>query len=264
MFFGSAYPDPIVLQAGAFGIHWYSLLLVVAIGAGLLVTLHVARKKNIPETAIWDFSFLAVILSIVFGRFVFVVSYLHSFSSLVETVKVWEGGISSHGVLTGGLLAAFLTMRRHKMSFWAFTDVVIPGAALAQAIGRWGNYFNQEVLGSPSNAWWAVPIDLAHRPEAFMQALYFHPIWLYESLWCLLLFFCVYSFQKKFTPHPGVVTLMYFSLYYLIRFVLDFFRNDALSFGALTGTQTIAIGVWIVAVVFVVLTKRRSEPSTTQ
>ncbi len=261
MIFGSALPNPIALSVGAFGIRWYALIIVSAIVAGFSITRRMARQQGIQDETVWDILLFTIPAAIIFGRLAFVLSHLPLYYTFKDTLKIWEGGISSHGTILGGLLVIVLIAWKRRISFWMLMDIIVPGAVLAQAIGRWGNYMNQEAFGPPTNLPWAVPIQPSLRPDRYANFDYFHPTWLYESIWNLVVFVVLLLLFKRVRHKPGVLAAIYFLLYYAGRFVLEFFRLDTVFVGAVRFTTYLSIAVMIVAV-SVLIARMRRAPQT--
>lgn len=246
MVFGSAYPDPIAFTVGAFAIHWYALFIVLGCVFALAVILRLNRHAGVKDDALWDAFLFGLVVAVIGGRIAYVLSHLSLYDSVVSTFKIWEGGLSFHGALFAGVVTIFLVARKHRVSFWRLFDILAPGFILAQAIGRWGNYFNQEAFGPPTGLPWGVPIHPALRPEAYAGSTYFHPTWLYESAWNLVIFVVLIVLFNKLKDKPGVITALYFLLYYSGRFFLEFLRVDAVSAGLLSVGHYLSI----VAIIF--------------
>ena len=143
----------------------------------------------------------------------------------LDILKVWQGGLAIHGGLLGGLLALWLTCRHRRWPFWQLASWIVPGVALGQAIGRWGNFFNQELFGLPSTLPWAIPIDLWHRPANALTASHFQPLFLYESIACLLLAILLYQINRRCLA-PQKIVGAYLVGYGAIRLVMEFLRQD--------------------------------------
>jgi phosphatidylglycerol---prolipoprotein diacylglyceryl transferase len=142
--------------------------------------------------------------------------------------EVWNGGLGIYGGVVGGFVGLLIFARIRGISPWAFADAVAPGLVLAQAIGRWGNYFNQELFGRPSDLPWAIRIAPENRPVEYSDAAAFHPTFLYESIWdvvvCLILLFVARRFADRLKN--GDVFLLYVSLYSFGRFFVETLRVD--------------------------------------
>ena len=158
----------------------------------------------------------------------------------LDLINLRKGGLGIPGAVIGGALALFFFARKRKISFAAWVDIAAPSLALGQAIGRWGNYFNQELYGAPTNLPWAIRIDPAHRLAGFADVEYYHPLFLYESLWNLanLALLLWVSRRYKDFLKPGDVFLIYLLVYPIGRFLLDFLRLDASMLGGINANQT--------------------------
>jgi prolipoprotein diacylglyceryl transferase len=189
--------------------------------------------------------------------------YDWSTGGLVGTVQIWRGGLSIWGAVLGGLVALVFVARRRHLDLAALMDAIAPAVLIGQAIGRFGNYFNQELFGRPTTLPWGLEIDLTHRPAGYAQYATFHPTFLYESLWCLLVFGIIVFAERRVGLHRGQAFAMYVSLYTLGRTEFEALRIDKATrvFGIrfnLLVSAMLCIGG---AVRFVWLARRRSlEP----
>ena len=154
----------------------------------------------------------------------------------MDIFKIWEGGLAIHGAMIAGFLVIYFYGKKKKINPWLLADLVVVALALAMAIGRWGNYFNQELFGRPTALPWGILILAENRPPEFMTDNFFHPTFLYESLGNLLIFLILFSWHKirltknKNNPDKiqglGNIALVYFILYSIERFLLEFLRLD--------------------------------------
>ncbi|MCX6785143.1 MAG: prolipoprotein diacylglyceryl transferase, partial [Candidatus Komeilibacteria bacterium] len=138
-------------------------------------------------------------------------------------LKIWQGGLAIHGALAGGFLAVVVWAHRNKESVWQYLDLLALSLPLGQAIGRWGNYFNQELFGQPTTSWWGIYIEAINRPDGWVNFSTFQPVFLYESLLSLALFWWLWH---KRASGQGAVVGWYLIGYGIIRFVLEFIRLD--------------------------------------
>jgi phosphatidylglycerol---prolipoprotein diacylglyceryl transferase len=164
----------------------------------------------------------------------------------LSAFAIWQGGIAIHGAILGGMLAALLFARLNRLSFWALADVVAPALVLGQAIGRWGNFFNSEAFGRPTDLPWRVYIPPAQRPPNLGAVEYYHPTFLYESLWNLGVFALVLWLFFWGLRHPdrlktGTLFLVYFATYSLGRFWIEGLRLDSLMLGPLRIAQVVSL-----------------------
>ena len=131
----------------------------------------------------------------------------------IDALKIWNGGLGIWGAVAFGALGAWIACRRHKVPFLAVADAMAPGIALAQVLGRFGNYFNQELFGEPTNAWWGLEIDPNHRPDGFQDFGTFHPTFLYEALWNLALIALVILVDRRYKLGHGRAFALYVAGY---------------------------------------------------
>ena len=177
-----------------------------------------------------------------------------------EPFAVWEGGLGVWGGIAGGVLVGAWVVHRAGESVLAFMDVVAPGLLLAQAIGRWGNYFNQELFGEPTDLPWGLEIDFANRPEQFAAETTFHPTFLYESLWSLLGVFVLLLVDRWLRIRPPGLFCLYVAWYTFARFFMELLRIDeAHEWFGLRLNAWVSIAVFVLALVGFVWSQRREE-----
>jgi phosphatidylglycerol:prolipoprotein diacylglycerol transferase len=164
-------------------------------------------------------------------------------------IDIRNGDLGIPGAVFGGALAMWIYTRRKKLNFATWLDLAAPGLALAQAIGRWGNFFNQELYGAPTNLPWKIYIDPAHRLPGFQEYAYYHPLFLYESLWNLANMAILLWLSRRFSDRlkTGDIFLSYLVIYPLGRFLLDFLRLDASRLAGINANQTLSAIVAVVA-----------------
>lgn len=224
-------PGSIAFYIGSLPIYWYGIIIALAFLAGLFITLKIT-KKDYPDdkTAehIIDLSTFLLIGGIFFARLYYVLfNWNYYIQHPLETFMTWRGGLSIHGVIIGGILIIYLYTKKHKLSVLKYTDLCAYGLIFAQAIGRWGNFFNAEAFGNPTNLPWKLYIPPENRPFEYVNYEYFHPTFLYESLWNLFVFFILIFFARKnFKEKTGSITFTYLVLYSLGRFIIEGLRVD--------------------------------------
>lgn len=229
-------PQPIFFSLGPISVFWYGLLMVVGILAGLACTVYLGKKHNIKQDTILDLAFYLVLTSIIGARIYDILLELPYYSlHPLAVFKIWQGGLAIHGALIAGVLTIYWFTKKFKLSFIKLVAVITPGLALGQAIGRWGNYFNQELFGLPTSLPWGIPIDFAFRPAQFANNTFFHPTFLYESLGDLAIFALLFYFVNKFSEikdrkmrylNYRFIFLGYLLAYSVLRFSLEFIRID--------------------------------------
>lgn len=245
------HPQAIAWHLGSISVHWYGLILTSAFVIGFLIALYTSKQKQVQSDHLYNLFLLLVVFGITGGRLFHVVNewgyYQHH---LGDVYKIWNGGLAFYGEVLAGLLTIYIYCRVKRISFWLITDIIILSVPLMQAIGRWGNYFNQELFGHPTNSGLGLPIDLANRPAGFEQFNYFQPLFLYESIIDLTIFGILFVLFKKNKLKAGRLTLLYLVLYSVVRFNLEFLRIDPASIGPLSWAQWVSIILVIGAVIF--------------
>lgn len=241
-FLGERQLSPVIFQIGPIGLRWYGLLIAGSFIPGFYLLSGEARRKGIDPDALYDFILIAAVLGFVGARLAYVIQNLSVY--LAEPARifaVWEGGLSLHGVLVGGLLAIALYARRLQTPFLTLADVVAPGVPLGQAIGRWGNFFNQELFGYPTNVPWKMYIAPEFRPLRWADAEFFHPTFLYESIWNAAVLIGLLWYRRLPGAREGDVLFLYLASYSLGRFWVEFFRIGTPVFAGLTLAQVVSL-----------------------
>ncbi len=225
-------PSPVLTTVGPLTIYWYGTLYLVAIVLGYLLVDARLKKRTEPFAAtlrqnLIDVAFGLIVWGLIGARLYHVLNDpLFYWQAPLQIFEVWKGGLAIHGALIAGALYLLWYARRQHVSFLWLADVMAPAVLLGQAIGRFGNYFNQELFGYPTNLPWGIPIDEAHRPVAFASSAYFHPVFLYESLWDVAaLVIILYIEKKQLLPRGGTLAL-YLILVGLGRFLVELIRID--------------------------------------
>jgi prolipoprotein diacylglyceryl transferase len=191
--------------------------------------------------------------------------YKWSEGGIVGTVEIWKGGLSIWGAVAGGAIAVIVIARRRHLETLVLMDCIAPGLVLAQAIGRWGNYFNQELFGRPTRLPWALEIDVAHRPPGFEHYATFHPTFLYESLWCLLIFVTLLTVDNRARLRNGQVFALYIAMYTFGRIWFEALRiDDASRIFGIRFNLLLSVALCIFGVVWFVWLGRRPPKDTEQ
>lgn len=220
-------PDTGVVHLGPLPIHMYG----VCIAVGVLVAVWIAERrwaarghnpKEIAEMALWIVG-AGVVGARVYHLFT---GYSWNDGGFWGIFEIWKGGLSIWGAVLGGTIAVIVLARIKHLDLLALMDAIAPALAVAQAFGRWGNYFNQELFGKPSTLPWAIEIAPVHRPPGYEQFATFQPMFLYESLWCLVVAAIIMTVGRQFRLRKGQCFAGYLFLYPLGRFVFENMRID--------------------------------------
>jgi prolipoprotein diacylglyceryl transferase len=226
----AAIPSPPfnTIPIGPLDLHVYGLL--IGIGVILAATITLNRYTDDPDVRqeIERILVRAVIVGFMGARLAYVSTHLDRFDGeWWKVIAIWEGGLALFGGLTAGTLTAIYLIRQRDGDMWKLLDSAAVGIPVAQAIGRWGNYFNQELFGTPSNLPWAVEIEARFRPEAYPDASTFHPTFLYESLWNIAVVVpALLWVERRFDLPRGGLFFFYAGLYGIARFALELIRTD--------------------------------------
>jgi phosphatidylglycerol:prolipoprotein diacylglycerol transferase len=227
-------PGPLVFQLGPFALRWYGLLIAVAVLLGLLLATRLGRQRGIEPALIADLLPILVLAAVVGARLYYVLFEWRQYQgNWFEALAIWRGGIAIHGALIAGTLAVILYCRWRRQAFWPLLDVLVPAVALGQAIGRWGNFFNSEAFGLPTQLPWKLRIPAQSRPPEFLEQLDFHPTFLYESLWnlgvCVLLLLLFRAAGRGRLQLPaGALSCIYLMAYSSGRVWIEGLRIDPL------------------------------------
>ena len=263
---------PIPFLNQSFHIYFYGIMIMLGVlAATFLVSAEAKRRGQNPEI-LWDMLIWVVIAGIVGARLWHILTPPPSMIAQGITTQYYlthpllmldirNGGLGIPGAVFGGALAMWIYTRRKKLSFATWLDLTAPGLALAQAIGRWGNFFNQELYGAPTNLPWKLYIDPAHRLPGFQDFAYYHPLFLYECLWNLanmaILLWVLHRFSERLKT--GDIFLGYLVIYPLGRFLLDFLRLDASRLAGINANQTLSAIVAVVAIGILIWRHRPSR-----
>ncbi|MGV9189072.1 prolipoprotein diacylglyceryl transferase [Arcanobacterium canis] len=260
-------PSVRVWHLGPLLIHAYALAILTGIiVAYWLSNRRYVRKGGDDEVTI-DITVWMVIFGILGARVYHLITspdaYFGEGGDPWKALRIWEGGLGIWGAVLAGGIAAYVALHRRNLRLAPFADAVAPGLVLAQAIGRWGNYFNQELFGRPTTLPWGLEVDAAYLPEGFSEGTLFHPTFLYESLWCVGVFFVLLYAQKRYRLRGGQVFVLYVILYTLGRVWIETLRIDQAHFvfGLRLNVWTSIIVFTLACIAFVVLTRYlRSHP----
>lgn len=238
MYFWQDYiPQSILFSIGPLTIRWYGLILVLAmLIAAFYAGRQIVKRQILSQGQYEDLVFYLIIFSLIGARFGHVVFFnlAYYLQQPLDVFKVWQGGLSIQGAILAALITLYVWAKKKNVSFWQLGDALVPALALGQAIGRWGNYFNQELFGKPSSSWLSIPIEAVNRPAAYYSNIYFLPAFLFESILNFILFICLHYIYKKNKLKKGMLLFIYLASYSVIRFFMEFIRID----------ETIVVGQW--------------------
>ncbi len=238
-----ASPGAIAIQIGPLVIRWYGLLIASAVLIGTLLAQREARRRGEDPEQLINVAVLAIVASLVGARLYYVLFNWDYYGSYPwKIVAIWEGGLAIHGGLFAGILVGGILAWRRNLPTFIYLDIVAPSIVLGQAIGRWGNFFNQEAFGTPTDLPWRLYIGPGYRPPHLAEFEYFHPTFLYESIWNLAVFGLLFLLlRKRLEPYPGALFLSYLGLYSFGRFFIEGLRIDSLMLGPFRAAQMMSL-----------------------
>jgi phosphatidylglycerol:prolipoprotein diacylglycerol transferase len=240
-------PGPIIVEIGPIALRWYGLLIASALLIGVTLSQYLAQRRRLNPDLIGDLAIWLVLGAIPCARLYYVAFEWENYAQdPARILAIWQGGIAIHGAILGGTLASLIFAKLQKVSFWQLADVVAPSLILGQAIGRWGNFFNSEAFGSPTDLPWKLYIPPENRPPGFAAYEYFHPTFLYESLWnlgtfVLLLILFFRGLKGKPPLKAGTIFLVYMVAYSSGRVWIEGLRTDSLMLGPLRIAQIVSL-----------------------
>jgi phosphatidylglycerol---prolipoprotein diacylglyceryl transferase len=270
-------------------IRYYGLIIVFAMLVAATIAARLAKRDGKDPEHIWGALTWAIIPGIVLARLWFVlfppISLTAGCATAVTTdvcrdtawffqnffdlqngaIAIWSGGLSIFGAVIGGFLGAYIYIRRNKLPLGPWMDIAAVALPLGQAIGRWANYVNQELYGTVTNLPWGIQIDAKHRVAPYGSTVdfpyattFFHPLFLYESLWSLVAFFVLLNVYRRYRSRllPGDVFLFFLMQYSVIRFILEFLRVEVTLVGSINLSQLVSVVVFVAALVYFVYRHR--------
>jgi phosphatidylglycerol---prolipoprotein diacylglyceryl transferase len=263
-------PDPVFLRILGFPIYWYGIAYAVGLAAVYFVIIREARFRGLDENLVGTGMIVVAVAALIGGRLYHVIDQWHLYqdhpiTAILPLAVQPDGsyafagftGLGVPGGIISGTIAAILFIRWKKQDFWQWADAVAPGLFVMQAIGRWGNFFNQELYGPPTTLPWGIRIDCAHRiadypcGPLYPDPTYFQPLFLYESLSGLIGALVLIWLSRRYSAKliSGDLLLIFFVWYGLTRFLLEFLRHDNWTFFGIPTAQIVTVGFMLVGVV---------------
>ena len=254
-------PGAIAFQVGPLVIRWYGILMALSIVVALWLGHRQAKREGLPADDIISVGQWSILAGLIGARLYEVAFNWDYYGAYPKKIfAVWEGGLAIHGGLIVGPLVGVLLAWRWRVPILRGLDVTAPSFAIGQAIGRWGNFFNEEAFGQPTSLPWKLYISPQHRPPGYTQFDYFHPAFLYESLWDLAMFVLLVSWLRpRLREQPGALFFAYIGLYSVGRFLIEGIRLDSFWVGPFRVAQLASLVGVLVAVVGLAWTRHRAQ-----
>ena len=254
--------DPIMFSLFGIDIHWYSVLILVGIIIGIILLEREAKKFKYPKDLIFNICFWAIIMGIIGARLYYVIfNFSYYKNNLLEIFAIWNGGLAIHGGIIAGALTVIFFAKKYHLNFLKLLDMAIPSLILAQAIGRWGNFFNGEAHGIATTY---AELKNLLVPEFIINGMniggiYYLPTFYFESLWCLLVFIILLIIRRMKYIKIGATTCIYLMWYSLGRFFIEAWRTDSLMLGGFKVAQIISIILFIVGLGYLIYLSRKGK-----
>lgn len=246
--------NPVAFHLGPIPVHWYGIIIGLGIAIALYLVVRESDKRGLDKDTFTDLLIWAIPISIISARIYYVIFEWDYYSQYPEQIiQIWQGGIAIHGALIGAVITTVVFARKRGLSFWKLADIAAPSIILAQGIGRWGNFINQEAHGREVTR---VFLENLHLPQfiidqMYINGAYYHPTFLYESLWNIL-GFIILILLRRASLRRGELFLTYVIWYSIGRFFIEGMRTDSLMLGDLRFAQVmslslivLALGLWI-------------------
>lgn len=257
--------DPVAILIGPIKIYWYGIIIALAMLIGISLATKEAQKLGLEEDTMVDMALWAIPIGFIGARLYYVLfKWDYYIQNPSEIIAIWNGGIAIYGGLIAGGLAVYWFARRKKMTLTLLLDILAPSVLLAQSIGRWGNFINQEAHGGAVSRQF---LETLYLPEFIIEQMningtYYHPTFLYESLWSLLGFILLIILRnQKGLLRRGEVALSYVIWYSFGRFFIEGMRIDSLWIGdIMRASQVLSLVLFISAIILLVY-RRRDYPS---
>lgn len=241
-------PSPIAFSIIGYDFMWYGLLIGLGVVLAVILSYQRANRHGIESERVLDLVIWILPAGIIGARLYYVIfSWDYYSQDLMTILNIRGGGLAIHGGIIAGAITGYLLCKHYKINFIESLDLFLPAVALAQAIGRWGNFFNSEAHGGPTDLPWAILVN----------GEYVHPTFLYESIWCLGLFFFLVHIDNN-RKFRGQVACLYGILYSLERFFVEGLRTDSLMLGPFRQAQMISIAILLASLVIYIMLKKRS------
>ncbi len=253
--------DNIALSIGNINIYWYSIFITLGVIVAYLLIIKESKKQNLNIDDITDIIFNTLISGFIGARLYYVLFNIKNYiDNPIDIIKIWNGGLAIHGGIILGLIALILTCKKKKINFLKMTDIAVPGLIIAQAIGRWGNFFNQEAHGPLTSL---KELTSLHIPNFIIEGMYingnyYHPTFFYESIWNLLGFIIMIVLRRTKKLKLGLLSGFYLIWYGIGRFFIEGARTDSLMFLNIKVAQLVSV-LFIIIGIYLIIRKPKSK-----
>jgi phosphatidylglycerol:prolipoprotein diacylglycerol transferase len=251
--------NPVAFSIGGFDIRWYGILIATGMILGILIANYNCKWREVDYDSLLNIVLLSIPIGIVGARLYYVIFEFGNYkNNIIEAFNIRNGGLAIHGGLIFAIGTALIYTTRKKLSFIRFADVAAPSIILAQALGRWGNFFNQEAHGDPVSYEFIKHFPMFIQNGMNIDGVYYNPTFLYESVWNILVFIVLMILLRK-SKINGIVFFSYLGLYSIGRFVIEGMRTDSLMLGSIRVAQLMSLGGVIIWIIFLFWSYHRTK-----
>ena len=263
-------PNPIAFQLGPLPVYWYGIGYALGLAVAYQILVRLARRAGEDPEIVGNGMIIVAVAALIGGRLYHVIDQWALYrDDLLKIVVPPYTGLGVYGGIATGLVAVVVYTRMKGLPFWRWADIIAPALFAMQAVARWGNFFNQELYGPPTSLPWGIPIDCAHRiavyacGAVFPETTRFHPLFLYESLSGLLgaVALIWLGFRLRSWLRPGDLILVFFAWYGVVRFGLEFLRQDNWTFFSIPTAQIVSLLFIVPALAALAWRHRPGHPS---
>lgn len=255
--------EKVALDLGPIQIYWYSIFIFIGMLVACFLIYKEAKKRGIDEEFLVNLTFNTIIIGIIGARLYYVLfNFSYYLDNPVEIFQIWNGGLAIHGGIIAGLLFIIYYCKKHEVNLWKMLDIIVVGLIIAQAIGRWGNFFNSEAYGPITTAAHLKSLGI---PQFIIDGMYIlgeyrQPTFFYESVWCLFGFLAMLIIRQYKYLKIGQLTSFYLIWYGIIRFIIEAMRIDSLMLGPIKMAQLVSI-VFVISgiIIFIKSIKSKKE-----
>lgn len=250
--------DPIAFSLGGLDVRWYGVIIGLGLVLALVLAIREGNRRGLGKDDFPDLMLWAIPIAIISARIYYVIfEWDYYRNHLGEIPQIWNGGIAIHGALIGSIITTYIFTKNRNISFWKMADIAAPSIILGQAIGRWGNFMNQEAHGEEVTRSF---LEGLHLPEfiinqMYIDGVYYHPTFLYESLWNIVGFILLIALRRVNLRY-GEIFLSYVIWYSIGRFFIEGMRTDSLMVGDLRMAQLISLALIVISIVTMVIRRK--------
>ncbi|MDR4935476.1 prolipoprotein diacylglyceryl transferase [Rossellomorea marisflavi] len=253
--------DPIAFELGPISVHWYGVIIGLGIALGMYMVIRESKRQGLHPDTFIDLLVWAIPIAIISARIYYVAFEWNNYYAdhPEDIIKIWNGGIAIHGALIGSVLTTIVFAKVRGLSFWKLTDIAAPSLIVGQAIGRWGNFINQEAHGREVSRQF---LENLHLPrfiidQMYIDGAYYHPTFLYESLWNVVVLILLLIIRRKVKSlRRGELFLTYVIGYSIGRFSVEGMRTDSLMLGDFRFAQVISVALIVAAIVTMIYRRK--------